>query len=232
METIITAVLFSVPGFIVNEISERLFPGTKKTMSDIDKTVSAIINSSIVIIINLAIISILNKFGWINFKLSTFSILQDKLVSIPFFVKYILLTSISCLIWVFLNELVVKKLILIIVNFRNNINGSLNESKFETVWDEIFENRLEPLKNVYISIEKDGELITQGLIVRYTGPGAPRREFYLKYTSTFKEYLDGDKLLTEDKKLLSKIDREYFDCETGILIKFYNKEKFENYLKN
>ena len=232
METIITAVLFSVPGFIVDRVNERLFPGTKKTMSDIDKTVSAIINSSIVIIINIAIISILSWMGVINLELTSFDILQDKLLDIDFFTKYILLTSISCIIWGFLNELVIKKLILKIINFRNNKSGALEESEFETVWDEIFENKDQPLENTYISIEKDGELITQGLICRYTGPGSARREFYLTYTSVFKEYLDADELLPEDKKLLSKIDREYFDFETGILIKFYNKEKFENYLNS
>lgn len=231
MGTIITAVLFSVPGFFVNKIQERLFPSTRKNLSDIDKTVSAIIYSTFIILINLIIISILNIAKILNVNINDFSQLQSKLQSIDFFIKYLCLSGISSIVVVLIKEYIVDRIILNIVNLKNvTFNGGIEETKYNTVWDSIFENNKEPIKDSYVSIEKDGELITQGVLDMYSHPGLSKKEFKLIESQEFKRYLEADKILDKDKKLLDKVDMEYFDMETGVLIKFYNTEKLNNYL--
>jgi hypothetical protein len=84
---------------------------------------------------------------------------------------------------------------------------------------------------MYIVIEKDNKIITQGLVDEYAPPNHNRRDISLIATKQFKEYLLNDESLKEESKLLDIVDREYYDFNTGVLIRIYNNKKLIKYFE-
>ena len=83
-----------------------------------------------------------------------------------------------------------------------------------------------------MTIEKDGEIITQGTLKSHSPPNFNNKELLLCYTNDIKEILEDDKLKSEDKMLFDEIDMEYFNFETGILVKIYDMSKYNNYIES
>ena len=106
------------------------------------------------------------------------------------------------------------------------------ETLYPTLWDEIFENSKEKLENAYVTVEKDGQVITQGQISRYSPPNEGYKELILTDVEEIKAYIEADEDLEDDEKLFSKVDRQYVNLDTGISIKFYNNEKLLEYLNS
>ena len=228
LEAIFIAILFLIPGFLIEKITNRIFQKTIiEDYSDFDKTVKYIILSIETMIINIIFISKVCK----NTDLKTVTQLQEKLGEIEFLIKYLGLTILVCGILIFLNELL-KRGILYISNIIRDKNNLPTETKFTTIWDEIFENKAINLTDVYISIEKDGNIITQGVLKSYSPPNFKNKELKLCYTNDIKEILEEDKSKNESEMLFDEISMEYFNFETGILVKFYDMSKYNNYVES
>ena len=125
-----------------------------------------------------------------------------------------------------------KRGILYISNIIRDKNNLPTETKFTTIWDEIFENKAINLTDVYISIEKDGNIITQGVLKSYSPPNFKNKELKLCYTNDIKKILEEDKSKNESEMLFDEISMEYFNFETGILVKFYDMSKYNNYVES
>ena len=220
MEAILIAVLFLIPGSFVNIIMDRFFPKSTKEKSDFEKTIYSVIYSSIIIFINILFMRIIK-----NMNINTFEELQIKLRNI----KYIGLTMLSSTLFVIAKQLY-EKIELWIVNKIRQSNNLATESKFETVWDEIFENKAIDLTDTYITIMKDGQVISHGCLKRHSPPSLDNKELLLVATKEFERFLNHDKMLEDDEKLLDIIDKEYYNLNNGVLIKFYNNTKLLNYL--
>ncbi len=228
LEAIFIAILFLIPGFLIEKITNRIFQKTIiEDYSDFDKTVKYIILSIETMIINIIFISKVCK----NTDLKTVTQLQEKLGEIEFLIKYLGLTILVCGILIFLNELL-KRGILYISNIIRDKNNLPTETKFTTIWDEIFENKAINLTDVYISIEKDGNIITQGVLKSYSPPNFKNKELKLCYTNDIKKILEEDKSKNESEMLFDEISMEYFNFETGILVKFYDMSKYNNYVES
>ena len=228
LEAIFIAILFLIPGFLIEKITNRIFQKTIiEDYSDFDKTVKYIILSIETMIINIIFISKVCK----NTDLKTVTQLQEKLGEIEFLIKYLGLTILVCGILIFLNELL-KRGILYISNIIRDKNNLPTETKFTTIWDEIFENKAINLTDVYISIEKDGNIITQGVLKSYSPPNFKNKELKLCYTNDIKKILEEDKSKNESEMLFDEISMEYFNFETGTLVKFYDMSKYNNYVES
>ena len=83
---------------------------------------------------------------------------------------------------------------------------------------------------MYITLEKNGQIITSGMLATYAPPNQERRDILLKDTQGFKLYLDNDKNLPKEKKLLDIIECEYYDFNNDLLIKVYDNKKLVKYL--
>ncbi|MBZ6007284.1 hypothetical protein K1514_15430 [Paraclostridium bifermentans] len=226
METIFSAVIFSIPGFFAEILEDRLFGKIKKEKSDFEKTISAIVYSSFIIVLNLIIMKLL-----FNIDINTFSELPKKLNDIRFFVKYIILTFFGCILFIFIKKYIWDNLVRISINQWRTWRNLPQETKFSTIWEEVFENSKQPVINKVISIEKDGDFITCGVLSRYSAQNGKKKEFLLIETAETANYIKSDKDLSLEEKLLYKIDMEYYDQESGHLIKFYNTDKLYKYLE-
>ncbi len=227
MDTIFIAIIFSVPGIMVSKIYKRLFPKSFEEKSEYEKTIIAIPISTLVLMINIFILNVI-----LNQNIYTITYLLSLLYNFIFLTLYIILTVMSCFIVVFLKRKLFEPITLKLINWYNKKKYNPTESKFSSEWENIFENPEVDVNDMYVSIEKDGKIITQGLLAGYSPPNQKKRDISLIGTKEFKEYLINDRMLDDDKKLFDKIDREYYDFETGILIKIYNNQKIKDYFNN
>lgn len=205
-------------------IETRFLPRSIQERSDFEKTICAVIYSSMIIFINLILMKLMRYTD-----ISTFESLQNKLGNISFFIKYIILTIFSSILFVGLKN-IFDITMLYLVNKVRKIRNLPQETKFTTIWDEIFENKDVDLSNMFVTVEKDGQILSQGALKTHSSPDIDNRELLLSGTNFFKEYLDSDNLLNEDQRLLDIIDKEYVNLSNGIVIKFYNTEKLMSYL--
>lgn len=227
MDTIIIAVIFSVPGIIVNYINYRLYPNSLPEKNEYEKTISAIITSSAIVLVNVIILKyIFNK------EINSFAELASKLMYISFFIKYIFLSICVGVPLVIFKAKFLDKIINWFINLIRSSEGKQRETLFPTLWDEIFENSKEPIKNTFVTIEKDGQLLTQGQIYRYSAPNSGAKEIILTDVEEIKAYIECDKNLNDNEKLLDKVDKQYINLDTGLAIKFYNNEKILDYLNS
>lgn len=227
METIITAAIFSVPGVIFNYIKNRIYPNALEEKKDYEKTISAIVISSIILILNIGILNIISRR-----EINSFNELINNLYYISFFTKYIILSIIVSIPLVIIKVKWFDKSINYLINTLRGVEGKTSETTFPTLWDELFENPEDPIENTFITIEKDGKIITQGQIVRYSPPNNKIKEFILTDVEEIKEYIEADKTLSINEKLLDKVVKQYVNLDTGLTIKFYDNEKLLDYLNS
>ncbi|MBC5627270.1 hypothetical protein H8S20_00025 [Clostridium sp. NSJ-6] len=225
METIIIALIFSVPGIIVNRVLFRIFPKSIETKSEYEKTITAIIDSIFVLVINMVILNL-----FLKKNILTFNILLDKLSYIIFFMKYVILTLCSCIIVSLIKKFIFNPIVLLVINKYKESKDGIKENEWPSAWESIFENSKISKNDMYITLEKNGQIITSGMLATYAPPNQERRDILLKDTQGFKLYLDNDKNLPKEKKLLDIIECEYYDFNNDLLIKVYDNKKLVKYL--
>lgn len=138
-----------------------------------------------------------------------------------------LFTSIGVIIlWYTLGQWMFRRI-------KNKINKSTTrpeELKYNSAWVNLFETNdfINPDECV-IKIEKDGALITAGLIRIYSSPTTEKRDILLYNTDSIKELFEDDIGKGVNERIFPYSDYEYYDFETGCLIKIYNTEKYNEY---
>lgn len=227
MDAIMVAILFSVPGILVNKIEKRIDPKSFEEISEYEKTIIAIPISAVILLLNILAMNLISKE-----KIYSIDILLKMMNNFSFLGGYIFLTTITCLIISFMKMKIIDQLILTIINTVKKRNNMPIETKYPSEWEKIFENSDDPVNDMYISIEKDGKRITQGILAGYSPPNQKNRDISLIATNEFNEYLSNDSTLDDSKKLLNIIKKEYYDFNTGILIKIYDNTKLLEYFKN
>jgi len=226
MEQIITLILFLFPGVFISLLYKKYLPISKEELSDYENIAIAFLYSFSVLIINFVIIKKV-----FNRDISTLSELMSNFARITFLLKYVSLTILTGSIFAILWHCIARRVLLCISNLIRHKRGLAKQTKFPSVWSEIFENPDNSMDDAYIAIEKDGEIITQGLIEIYSPSNSETKEVKLICTDTFKLYLKNDESLPDDQKIFDDIMYEYYNFDTGVLIKFYNNEKLKKYLE-
>ena len=84
-----------------------------------------------------------------------------------------------------------------------------------------------PNNSIVVAIEKDGTLISRGLIAEYPAPQTDCNDIVLQYCSAIEKIFTEDEMKPEDEKIFNIIDLEYCDFEKGVTIKFYNMEAYK-----
>lgn len=235
MNTILIAILFVIPGLLVRNIEKRLFTRTKENDSDYIKQYNFFIDSVFIYITGVIFINLLALtpiYDYMN-KINLNGILLKE-NTLKMFVGYFIWALIICYPYTKSKRYVTQKMFLDISNTFRNKKKMPVETKFSSVWDEIFENEENPItQDEIVLIEKDGALITQGYLESYSPPHLSKREFKLVETSQVKRFLESDKNAeNEAEKLLNVVKFEYYDTQSGIVIKFIDTQKLITYLNN
>ncbi len=233
MDAILFAILFTIPGLMVRNIEKRLYTKTKEADSDIIKQYNFFIDSAFIYFLGLILYQILLITPALN-GLNEIDINGIFLTGneLKLFIFYFLWSLAICLPYAKTKKFLVQTLFLWLSNNFRRRKSMPIETVFSSIWDEIFENPEMPITSDQIVIlEKDGLILTQGYIKRYSPPHLSRREFLLEETSYVKAFLDSDKKCeSEDEKLLNVVKMEYYDTQTGITVKFIDTSKLVRYL--
>ncbi len=122
-----------------------------------------------------------------------------------------------------------------IVNKFNEKNGKANENGTLSLWEKIFEEyEYIDLKNnpPVISIEKDGQILSRGFLNSWPAPHTECNELILVWSAEIEEYFKSDENKPISEKIFYNIKFEYILLSEGIVIKFYNMDRYNNYCNN
>lgn len=232
--TIFSTILFIGPGFYIRMLEDDLFPNSNRFDKNERYFVKAFIDSFFILIINLFILKSLSKYNFFDFKYFV-----SKFEIINFFIKYVFLTFITCCVYACFIKRIARFLRRLL---RNSYNGSkfgnairetvgnisdkiykhLNlkviETQFPTIWDSIIHDYNNNFYGKIVAIEKDGQIISCGYIGELTGINTETKELKLVTTKEIQECMNSKDFM---ENYIETIEFEYFDFETGILIKCY-----------
>lgn len=218
-DSILFLFLFIFPGAFSKVLYNRFCPKSNKIQKTHYTELSEILVSSVVILLlNMITIVCLNRFG----KVPT--------TVIGTLIGYILITLINTALFSFVFYFLNKYAILFMINKYNKWSGKAEEAPNQTVWETVFESKKYvdiPNNPIVVAIEKDGTLISRGLIAEYPAPQTDCNDIVLQHCSAIEKIFTEDARKPEDEKIFNMIDLEYCDFEKGVTIKFYNMEAYK-----
>lgn len=95
-----------------------------------------------------------------------------------------------------------------------------------TVWEDVFLSAEKNGSPRIVSIYKDGQYITSGYIDGWNLASDERKEFIIRRSTEI------EKIMKLTDTPLNYIDEEYFDMETGVLIKFWSSKAVNQHWDN
>lgn len=101
----------------------------------------------------------------------------------------------------------------------------MSERRESTVWENIFLNPEINQKPIVASIYKDGQYITSGILSGWNAGMEDPNEFEIVRSLEVESVLKADKERSQKEKWLHDIDFEFFDCDSGVLIKCYDPKR-------
>jgi NADH:ubiquinone oxidoreductase subunit 5 (subunit L)/multisubunit Na+/H+ antiporter MnhA subunit len=218
MEKILIALLTLVPGIVIKMVRSRVYPEIpEEHPPKYNEVAKIIILSLIVLVVNIVILYIVNPYIKIP-NISKLSQIIVYLDEIKYLTIYIIICAVSTIIVYLLvySKHSVNSQLKIINKLRSN-NSKVEESKYSTIWVDIFENR-EITTNAIVSIWKGSKMVSIGMLEGFSQPRA-RKEFKLIGTNrTRKDY-------EMYPQLLEVVKFEYYDVANDLLIKFHDGEK-------
>lgn len=226
MDQIVFIVVFIFPGILINIVRERIGKVSDEETTAYEELTIALFFSLIILILS----TWMSKY-FLNTELTNLESLKTQFTEFSFLFRYIVLTLVVTALVFCIHLPIEEKILQRIVNYLRGKRKLSEETNFKTEWSEVFENPDFDLSNTYISVERDGQLITCGLLKSYSNPKERNKGLILIATNTIKEFLEYDKD-NPDERFLDVIDQEYFDISTGTLFKFHNKEKIQTYMNN
>ncbi len=146
---------------------------------------------------------------------------------INFMVKYFLVNIAMSVVvlfgWYTLGQWLIRK----IENAVNKYKDRPEELKFSDVWSNVFETEeyINP-NDFVVSIEKNGSVITAGVVMIYSSPSQEKKEFLLTDTDLIRQIFEDDKNISLEYRVFPQALYEYYDIERDILIKLYDTEKY------
>lgn len=219
--TIFSGILFIGPGFLIRMLEDDLYPNSNRFDNSERNIIKAFIDSFFILIINLTLLKKIFKYNFFDFNYFV-----NKFETIDFFIKYVFLTFCICCIYTCIIKRFIKFSRLFVVN---EINGESNvETPFPTIWDSIFNDYSYDFYEKVITIEKEGQLISCGYVEELPRINAETKELKLVDTKKVQKYMNQVKF---KEHYIDIIEFEYFDFETGTLIKCYRlvKDAFKIY---
>lgn len=221
IESIVVAILFLVPGFLVIQLDNRINPKINKKTTEIENTIKALTLSLVVFFINFIFVR------FIKSDILTIQELYSKVLNIEFCLIYFCISIISIIITEVLFN-IFNLVLLKGLNIMYSLQGrNVSENKEESVWELIFENKDIDLSEYIVVIKRSGVIVSKGCIDSYSPVISDKKEIKLVSTDIVESFFKDDKT----SKLLTDISFEYYDITNDMLIQFYDAKKIIAYLE-
>lgn len=223
MYNIVFIAFFIFPGYLIKYLYGRVCSVSYEGKSESEKILLIIMYSIPVFVFNYFIMKLFNIDIDAAFNAETYNL--------AFLLKYMGLSLPTLLVVAWLFRKPIPWIISKLINVHRNGSNKCPEISNNSVWEYLFEIPQEEFARQFISIEKDGQHITRGEIDMFSAPDEINKEILLANTDFInKNFSENDNKEDNLKFLFEKIDKEYYDVNSGLLIKFYNKEAVLEYL--
>lgn len=206
MEDYILILLLVAPGFLVRAIISDISSKGNST-SEFDKTVTSLLYSLPINIINLTILRYVY-----NYK--TIIEIYNKFSQIQFLLKYALMTVIVSIIFAVLIEFINKYVLIYGINLIRRLLGNEEKSLNYCGWDEFFQFQDEEFKAIKI-IKEDGNVM-EGFVRNSTYSNDDDKEIILNYGDIIEQY----------RECFDLIEKEYYNANLNLRIQEYNLDEF------
>ena len=231
MDSVLYLFLFILPGAFSKILRRKFAPvhvSVEKNKSSLIETSEIVVISFVIFCLNNMFIEVCRFFKGIS---GEFSII-DSLNQSDFLMRYILLTFIVTALFTygyyFFDRIVISK----VLNCYNKALDLPEETVNRTLWEDIFEtDNFLDLKtgSIIVSVEKDGQVLSRGLLREFPSPNSECDELILVYCAEIEEFFEHDKTVEPKDKIFGKTDFEYTILSKGITLKFYNIDKYKEY---
>lgn len=147
---------------------------------------------------------------------------------ITFMIHYFVVNIATSIGIIFIWNIVLKTFYRECCNIVNELRDKPEEVMFGDVWRNLFEtNELIDVNNHAIWIEKNGQLVTTGLIAMYQAPNEKEKELVVYNTDYIKEIFEEDKTKPYRERIFKQSVYEYYNIEKDVLIKFYSLKEYD-----
>lgn len=215
-------IIFILPGLFIKYILQTCVPTDQKEYDYYEKNLRYIALSLITLVLNVFILEYF--FDRRAFNLST---LLEYFTSIKFLLKYLLLTMADSFFIAFCIWLYRDKIKILLINIWNKNCKQLEITNKHTMWEEMFENP-EMIKDRVIRIEKDGKIVAQGIVDKFTAPGQKKTQVLLIYSQEVEKYFNS--IIKRNEIYDAFIEYVLYDVEQGMTVKFYHSEPIIEYI--
>lgn len=232
MESVFIILLFVAPGLILNVYNKKMkIIATKENSgATVYEQLSEVVIHSIII----TAMTIIVYRKWCGFAdimpPKGFKELISELDSFAMLAAYMGICIAITIIWMVIYHFVRKPIFALrkyMIEKESGIEiADINEL---TVWENIFLSKESNEKRKIISIYHNGEFVTAGESYGVNTGKSEKHELRILNSDTICELFKEDKEKGDAEKLFRNIEFEYFDAETGLLIKFHNPEKLEKH---
>jgi len=202
MEQYIAMLLIIMPGFVSHKIYERL-NSDKRIENSFDKTVTALLYSTAIMVVNY---NILNT----KYKFTTLVDIRNMFNNLNFIKNYITITIISCFFVAVIWNIIHPRLTTRMVNIVRWIERKSPVGAKDYVWDYIFNDK--NLHEKAVMIEKNGNFIGRGYINCFSYDKNILKEIYINRIA----------FLEQNSDQYSKFKGIYIDNENNLIIKEYD----------
>ncbi len=171
-------------------------------------------------------------FNIIIFKMNIqkYVLLFNNNYDVNFIIHFFIITFGSSILLIVLWYGILLKLFYKVINIINTIFKRPTEMTSSTVWNTIFHTKdLGDINNKMVAIYKGDQLITAGLLQLYDAPQESTHNILLYSCDHIKEILNDDKGKEITERIFECSESEYYDFDTGTLLKFYNLDKYDQF---
>lgn len=232
MNSVLYLFLFILPGAFSKILRRRFAP----VHMSVEKNKSSLIETSEIVVVSFVIFCLNNIFikGCRHMKgiSDEFSII-DSLNQSDFLMEYILLTFVMTALFTYGYFYFDKVLVSKGINRFNKLLGLPEETENRTVWEDVFETERYLKFNdgpIVVSVEKDGQILSRGILKEFPSPNSDCDELILIQCVEIEQFFEYDKGAEPDERFFGKTDLEYTIMSKGITMKFYNSDKYREYL--
>lgn len=234
MNSVLYLFLFILPGAFSKILRRRFSP----IHISAERNKSSLIETSEIVVISFVIFCLNNLFAkscrYVRGFTNEFSII-DSLNNADFLMQYILLTMVVTALFTFGYFYFDKYILIKIINAFNKAVGRPLETENRTIWEDIFEGTefLDIQKgSIVMSIEKDGKILSRGMLREFPAPDSECDELILCNCEEIEEYFRLDATRAPEERYFQRTEFEYTILSKGITLKFYDNSRYLEFLKN
>lgn len=224
MEIIYLIVLFIVPGLLIKMLSDYF-----SILDKYEQARNTIYENMFFIVVDSIFINTLTIIAYNNIvtgdKIANIDILLMKFHNFQFCGRYIIIGLIATVIYVLIKRVLVFAIHKLKNSYLKHKYGLIYQNNHESaVWQNIMHYDATGNDEKIVSIYHYGEYVVSGILWGYNSKKNEGKEFRLIRTDEIERVINSDKTKDPSERLLNYVDKVYYDSETGLMIKFYNKD--------